>query len=534
MLKRRKLWQQLSLYFSSFFILFLVMIITLIYQNDIKYSTLDLHDKINTINSLTSITLDDPLWNYNRVGIKAVGDGAFTTREIAKVKIYDINGELLYDNSAVGQMYDDKYLIKTESSIFHGKEDIGHLEIYYTRYYLDNWIKSKFSITGTASLISIILFVIGSVIISRRISSPLTQLENTIQNFDPDEVKLLDINTPIVELESFINSFNRMVENVNESKSKLISLNSELEERVYDRTKQLYETNQTLEQALTFSNETQEKLIDANSQLQSTLESLKTAQDQLIKSEKLAMMGNLVAGVTHEINTPLGVSVTICSFLEQEISNLGKVIETNSITKKDLLEFITQSRESIAALSNNLYRTDELLRSLKRVSVDQASGEMRLFNLKEYLENVVSNLKPKVKGEMLKVDIKLDIDNNIMLYSYPGEISQVFTNLIVNSLIHGFKSKKEGIIKISAIELEKSIDITYQDDGDGIDIAHKDKIFNPFFTTARERGGTGLGLSIIENIITTLLKGQISLESPKDDTVFRIILPKLNDSKDSK
>lgn len=528
MIKRRKLWQQLSLYFSSFFILFLVFIITLIYQNDIKYSTLDLHDKINTINSLTSITLDDPLWNYNRVGIKAVGDGAFTTREIAKVKIYDSSGELLYDNAATGEMYDDKYLIKTESVIYHGKEELGKLEIYYTSYYLDNWIRSKFSITGTASMISIILFIIGSVIISKRISAPLTQLESTIKGFNPDEMRLLDINTPIVELESFINTFNQMVDNVNDTKSKLISLNAELEERVYDRTKQLYDTNQSLEQTLSFSTETQEKLIETNSQLQSTLLSLKTAQDQLIKSEKLAMMGDLVAGVTHEINTPLGVSVTICSFLEQEVSNLSKVVEANNITKKDLLEFIDQSKESISALTNNLYRTDELLRSLKRVSVDQASGEKRLFNLKEYLENVINNLKPKVKGEMLKVDIKLEIDDKLMIYSYPGEISQVFTNLIVNSLIHGFKSKKEGVIRISVTELDNIIDITYRDDGDGIDPSFKDKIFNPFFTTARERGGTGLGLSIIENIITTLLKGQITLESPKDDTIFRIILPKLN------
>lgn len=527
MIKRRKLWQQLSLYFSSFFILFLVFIITLIYQNDIKYSTLDLHDKISTINSLTSITLDDPLWNYNRIGIKSVGDGAFTTREIAKVMIYDNSGELLYDNSAIGQMYDDKYLIKTENTIYHNKEEIGKLEIYYTSYYLDNWIKSKFSITITASLISILLFIIGSIIISRRISSPLTQLESTIKGFNPDEMNLLDINTPIVELESFINTFNRMVDNVNEAKSKLISLNAELEERVYDRTKQLYSTNQSLEQALSFSNETQDKLIETNSQLQATLVSLKTAQDQLVKSEKLAMMGDLVAGVTHEINTPLGVSVTICSFLEQEISNLAKIVDTNNITKKDLIEFIIQSKESISALTNNLYRTDELLRGLKRVSVDQASGEIRLFNLKEYLENVINNLKPKVKGEMLKVDIQLDINENLMLYSYPGEISQVFTNLIVNSLIHGFKSKKEGIIKISVTELDNSIDITYRDNGDGIDPSYKDKIFNPFFTTARERGGTGLGLSIIENIITTLLKGQITLESPKDDTVFRIILPKM-------
>jgi len=281
------------------------------------------------------------------------------------------------------------------------------------------------------------------------------------------------------------------VTETHKAKENLEILNLELEKKVNDRTHMYKEAIQELEK---------------------TLNELKETEEQLIRAEKMAALGELVAGVAHEINTPVGIGVTASTHIIEKTGDFIKLFEENSITKTALKEYMTSVQELSALLFTNLKRAGDLINSFKQVSVDQSSEEKRQFNIKEYLREILLSLHPKLKSTKIKVDI--ECDESIDISGYPGALSQVITNLIINSLTHGYNKNDEGYIKISVFDnQDDEIIIRYTDDGAGISEEIIDKIFDPFFTTKRGSGGSGLGLYIIFNIVTTKFNGSIKCES---------------------
>ncbi|MFD2446626.1 sensor histidine kinase [Bacillus sp. CGMCC 1.16607] len=293
-----------------------------------------------------------------------------------------------------------------------------------------------------------------------------------------------------------------------------------------------YEVNQNFEQMELFAKENadlvqrmEERVQQRTIELKEALETLQETQGQLIQSEKMAALGQLVAGVAHEINTPIGLGVTASSFLQQKTDEFENVYQNNQMKRSHLDNYLQDVKESIKIINSNLQKGADLIKSFKQVAVDQSSQAFREFNLYEYVEEVITSLKPSIRK--YNPQIIINCNKDLQINSQPGAISQIFTNLIMNSLIHGFeKLEREKVITISIEKKDNSMIMTYRDNGHGIALENLQKIFDPFFTTKRTTGGSGLGLHIIYNIVTQTLKGTITCESNVNQGVmFQIQIP---------
>ena len=282
----------------------------------------------------------------------------------------------------------------------------------------------------------------------------------------------------------------------------LAKLNTELEQRVIDRTKELEERNQ---------------------ELHDTLATLRSTQQQLVESEKLAALGGLVAGVAHEINTPIGIGFTAASFLADQ-ANLYQQHTPND-------PLANTAVESSRLICQNLERAAQLINAFKLVSVDQSSEQCRHFDLIQYLDEILLSLNPRLK--QCKPEIIITGPKHLMIDSYPGCYYQVFTNMILNSLIHGFEDSLGGIITIDVSQEADRIIIDYCDNGIGIPQDWKHKVFEPFMTTKRNEGCSGLGMHIAFNIVSQLLQGHIYCLANTHGAHFRLELPIVLEQKTS-
>jgi signal transduction histidine kinase len=261
-----------------------------------------------------------------------------------------------------------------------------------------------------------------------------------------------------------------------------------------------------------------------NDELKKQYEKLERMQTHLVQSEKMASLGSLVAGVSHEINTPVGIGLTGITHLQEVVKELKKQYEKQEMGEEDFRNFLKQTEELCRSVEVNLNRAASLVRSFKQVAVDQSSAEKREFGLKEYVEEILMSLRNKTKKT--RHTFKLDIDENLRLNSYPGAFSQIITNFVINSLVHAYGEDDSGNITIGASKKDDTLVFTYKDDGRGMSDEVLKKIFDPFFTTNREHGGSGLGLNIVYNIVEQQLSGNIECKSSVGNgTEFIIVIP---------
>ncbi|MDP4180230.1 MAG: HAMP domain-containing sensor histidine kinase, partial [Bacillota bacterium] len=262
----------------------------------------------------------------------------------------------------------------------------------------------------------------------------------------------------------------------------------------------------------------------ATTELEKALETLKQTQEKLIQSEKMGSLAGLVAGVAHEINTPVGVSVTAASFLEEKTNEVIELFRTGKLKKAELEKYINATSETIKILIMNLNRASNLIKSFKQIAADQSNEEKRNLIIYEYINEVLLSLTPKLKKTKHKIVVNCPED--IKIYTSPGGLSQIITNLVVNSLTHAFDDEIEGVMTINVTREDNEIIFEYTDNGKGINESDIKKIFDPFFTTKRGKGGTGLGLNIVYNIITQEYKGSIKCKSsPGKGVTFMIRIP---------
>ena len=245
---------------------------------------------------------------------------------------------------------------------------------------------------------------------------------------------------------------------------------------------------------------------------------LKQSQDELVEKEKMAALGRLVTGIAHEVNTPVGVSVTAASTIESKINEFMKSYNSEDINRAEFEDFVNIMNEGVQIISRNLQRAAEQIKSFKQVAVDQTNEIKRQIKVKEYIGDIMLSLDPKLKDK--RVVINIDCSDDIVLDSYPGAFSQVITNLVMNSVVHGFDKRDECNINIRCVIDGKDLILCYKDDGRGIDADVLPKIYDPFFTTNRQEGGSGLGLHIIYNLVTQKLNGTINCESEQGKGVL--------------
>jgi len=254
-----------------------------------------------------------------------------------------------------------------------------------------------------------------------------------------------------------------------------------------------------------------------NNELSKTLKNLEVTQVKLVEAEKMASLGGLVAGVAHEINTPVGIGLTGISHFLDMTKDVKEKYGSNTMSQDVFENYLNTSEELAIQINSNLQKTAHLVSNFKKISFDQSSEEKRKINLKEYLGEIIFSMKMITKKTNITIENKCPNDINII--TYPGAISQIITNLIINSIKHAFNEKEKGTIIIYATREDDMVKLVYKDNGKGIEKETLPKIFDPFFTTNREGGGTGLGLNILYNIISNTLLGTIKCNSIKGEGV---------------
>lgn len=346
--------------------------------------------------------------------------------------------------------------------------------------------KLRFHIFAGSAISSIILAILLAILTSRAISYPLQTLTNISQKVTEQEN--FELQVPVTskdEISILASSFNQMIQRV-----KQLLLEKE------QRARELLEANQKLKQT----------------------------QQQLIAKERLAALGSLTAGIAHEINTPLGISISAASSIKEDTSLISQKFTSGTMKRSELSDFVHTMEDSSSMLLGNLRRAAELVQSFKQVAVDQSSEKQRVFEFKQYLEEVLLQLNPKIKTS--KHTINVEGSEYLSIDSYPGAFSQIITNLVLNSLIHAYEPEDSGVILIEFQERNEEFIFIYSDDGNGILPEHLKQIFDPFFTTKRNQGGNGLGLHIVYNLVTQKLLGTIECDSKLDlGTKFTIKMP---------
>ncbi|WP_207455447.1 HAMP domain-containing sensor histidine kinase [Azospirillum sp. SYSU D00513] len=258
--------------------------------------------------------------------------------------------------------------------------------------------------------------------------------------------------------------------------------------------------------------EMMEHLATAKTAAEESLEQLRTMQASLIEAEKMAALGGLVAGVAHEINTPVGIILTAASHLEAETGKVSARYADGELSGDELEGYFDSAQQAARLLLVNSQRAADLIQSFKRVAVDQTANDRRVFDLKDYLDEILLSLRPNLRRTPHAITV--DCPAGLIVDSTPGALSHCVTNLIANSLIHAYEEGTTGNLRIAVTQPEPgTVELVYSDDGKGIPAEHQPRVFEPFFTTRRSAGGSGLGLHVVYNAVVTSLKGTIQLRS---------------------
>jgi PAS domain S-box-containing protein len=315
----------------------------------------------------------------------------------------------------------------------------------------------------------------------------------------------LSVQTFVLHNEKFVIYACEDVTDKRRIESEILELNANLEQRVIERTDELQR---------------------ANMELAATLTTLNMAQEELVRSEKLAALGSLVAGIAHELNTPIGNSLMVASTLVDQTRVMTEGFADGSGLKRSTLDaYLKDSAKAGDILVRNLFRAANLVTSFKQVAVDQTSSQRRIFSLAEVVSEILLTLSPTLRKTAFEV--VQDIPPDLTFDSYPGPLGQVITNLVNNALLHGFEGRNTGRVSLSALRnREGLVELSVKDDGIGIPQGNLNRIFDPFFTTKLGAGGSGLGLNITHNIVTGVLGGKVRVQSEVGSgTTFVLTLP---------
>lgn len=576
-LSRTLLTKVLSVYFILTFVVTLAQI-GAEYFNTKRY----INSELSTLQQTFSGSLTRAIWELNTQQALVIADGLLAIPAVEGIIVRDDSGAVI---TQLGRHIDisERHgtqlvregipLTEQQSGLFgytfplifefSGRAtQVGDVTLFSSRAIVIDRIKvGIFFLIGNAMLKTAFLIILFLVAFRQYLTEPLSELTQQIEELEMDHLDGVSISTTKQESSSELGvmttAFNRLIHRVQDYKSELESTQKELlvsnekldqhnlvlEQEVARKTsglskammdlqqqKQQLETKQqSLKEEIERRRHIEHALRNKQTELETLVEDLKQTQDRLVQSEKMAALGGLVAGITHEVNTPVGIGVTATSFLSEKVKTLEQAYLNKTLSPKNLERFITEASETASLLETNLSRASDLIASFKQIAVDQTSEAIRTIQLNHYLQEVVRSLQPHFKKT--KHHIEINCPTELQLTCPAGAISQIFTNLLMNSLIHAFEGMQEGEIRITVIDDESFVDIRYSDNGKGLTEEQLEKLFHPFFTTKRELGGSGLGTHITYNLVRQTLRGSIEVQSkPGDGLHYHIRFPKKNES----
>lgn len=388
---------------------------------------------------------------------------------------------------------------------------LGYLYIQASLNSSKSLVKRLSYLAISLTVAALIIALLWAMWLHRKMHEPVVEVIESIQQVSQSKDYNIRVNNQIYKefdilaqnINILLSRTQKHINKIEDAHQHALLQNDELKEKVNSRTDALKESNQ---------------------ELLSTLEKLHQFQGQLVETEKMASLGDMVAGIAHEVNTPIGLGVTASSLLSDKLNEIKAAFESKTLKSSQLKKFLNDGEENVAIIFRNLERAAKLISSFKKVAVDQSSAETRTFNVRELMEEILLTLAAKLKSA--NVAYHLDCPSDLVVTSKPGPINQILINLILNSIYHAFEGVDNGAVDIKVMSLSDQLHLNYSDNGVGIDEGIKSRIFEPFTTTKRGSGGSGLGMHLVYNLVTQALDGHISVDSELGQGVkFDITFP---------
>lgn len=499
--------------------------------SQIQFYKQDMREQLEMLISITAVNIAGDVHAGNNLTAERRLRGLEAAPMITNTHIYSFNetGKQIYFTSynKIGQttvatnigriasLYEGKEteeIIELTYPIKHSGEKVGDVYMRASTAHLNYLVTEAIFYHGLVFVVMLIVAYALCAYLQRFFTLPLGRLTELLQTVTKSrDYSSRAQSSSINEIDQLAQALNVMLSRIQssmfkqqEAEEQYKKLNTSLEQMVNQRTTALKEANQELIQ---------------------TLEKLHQFQRQIVQNEKMASLGDMVAGVAHEVNTPIGLGVTASTMMLDRLASLKQQFESKSLKASNMARFIDEGEENLNIIYRNLNRAAELISSFKQVAVDQTSEMSRAVNIKQLVNEILLSLRPQLKKT--KHHVVVNCDDHFDVETKAGPINQIIINLIVNSLIHAFKPDEEGTITLN-IEMPSTglIKFTYADNGMGIPESIRKRIFDPFVTTKRGQGGSGLGMHLVYNLVTQGLNGSISLTSePGRGVEFSIQFP---------
>ncbi len=475
-----------------------------------KDDVVSLQQRFDNIRMSYIPSMATSLWDFNQPLLEQQIKGIVDLPDISYVKVITDLG----DEHEFGDVSVVEQQVVVEYEIVYGNNDIGILQVYADYNDIYKRLKDKAGFILTSQLIQTfivafsILFIVHW-LVTRHLYR-ITEYAQKLASHNLDkELVLQNRQKSKDELDFLVDAINEMREKIKndivkleDAENALLKLNGELEVKVFDRTA---------------------KLEESNDQLKQSFDDLTLAQDQLVQSEKMASLGQLVAGVAHEVNTPLGICVTSITAQREKVETLKEAVETQELTRTQLSSTLDLLIEYQQIIERSLNKAVELIRGFKSVAVEQHTDPELKVNLAQHVNDVVNTVSTMFKRKNYRISV--DVDKDFEFVTFPSAWNQILTNLLMNSHMHGFDNREEGDISIEFRESHGCLTLTYKDNGNGISEDVKKRIFDPFVTTKRGQGGSGLGLNIVFNLVNSKLGGSITCPEADVGCCFVVKVP---------
>ncbi|WP_018692104.1 ATP-binding protein [Algicola sagamiensis] len=561
-ISRRLLTNVLSVYFLLTFIVTCGQIVAE-YLNTKNL----INDELAMLQKTFSGSLTRAIWELNTQQALTIAEGLLAIPMIEGVVVRGDNADVLTQIGKIidvkekysNQLVQDGVILEDRGSGLFGytfplifefsgrATQVGDVTLFSSREVVFNRIMvSILFLIGNAIVKTTFLIVLFLIAFRRLLTDPLNDITQQISELELDNLEGAQINIHTKdnnELKIMEQAFNNVLKKVEgykddlqDTQKQLVVTNEKLDQQnltleqdvarktsnlsrvmidLQQQKNELEKQQSTLQDEIERRSNTEKELLAKQSELQKIVDDLNVAQDRLVQSEKLAAIGGLVAGITHEVNTPVGIGVTATSFLQERLKQLQIAFDEKKLSAKAFEAFITEANQSVDLLTTNLNRASELIASFKQIAVDQASEAVRTININGYIDEIIRSLHPKLKKTNHQIHV--NCPESLLIKCPAGAISQIFTNLIINSVIHGFEGVQSGTINIDVTDEGDDVHIVYSDNGHGLDEEQLEQLFDPFFTTKREQGGSGLGTHITYNLVKQTLGGDIEISSKKGE-----------------
>ncbi|MET3121080.1 two-component system NtrC family sensor kinase [Oxalobacteraceae bacterium GrIS 2.11] len=503
-------------------IVMFVVIVTVVLAISGTYSQFKLSDQLElrdsqlrqSVLARLQISLPPALWNLDKAKVDSLIEAEMIAPEVKSIRVFDINVSNLFS----GKVRDEQGKIVAagnapmrgdlvEAPLSYSEFDpgnrnaqklanIGQVEVKFSREQIDAALNAELAHKFFEIVFLDFILVITLSFSLRMVFVPLKQLRDSLNDLaihETNEVEELS--------EGRRDEFGDVAIGFNRIQRKMKS-------------------------TISMARQSEELAKRASLGAEQALQELKQTQESLLQAERLASLGGLVAGVAHEINTPVGITLTGASILQEATYKIDLMMKSGSIKKSQIQQYVDTAVESTRLIMANSQRAAELIHSFKQIAVDQTSESKRPFKVKDYIDEVVMCLHPRLKKT--NIQIRVNCADEVELNSYSGAFAQIMTNLIMNSLTHAFDNSDAGIIDISVGMHNDMLTLKFADDGRGIRPENLGKIFDPFFTTQLGKGGSGLGLNIVFNLIAKKMGGTIIVNSVLGKgAIFTIRIPRV-------